>query len=502
MVQPDFFLEEQNGGAKRTQSKRKIFSVKKKTLVKKKSVGLTQRAAETVIGAKSKKFTMKKGDSLTQIGLTALAKEIFGKETVEMLKKHNFSARDIWEMSSPTTQCNNTVGKIEYDKTQCWICGLTIKKDKGFSAECEHVLPVAQAAIFISLYNPHQISDELPYNISLEYGWAHNVCNQEKGQMSGILYKDEGLQPNEKDIKILLEKIYKSKRSKLFTEEIKKTYGTLDNFQQQRRAAISEKYSAIIKAFTGAPGNEIIMNLFIMAGYALLEHPEKVNPKLQEILYNKEALQVSLKLLNKERIKTIRDYLGLGENTDTISKKGNILLELEDTLLKRIQKNIGTKFGLYKSKISDLSSYTHSLDFLQRIYLKYGDLKKPANVKKMVDITSDFLTRKYFEKIYETTKDNPRYKSLNIVLNENIVHLNENIKANGVQPEELDDEFQIYSSGQTNPTVEEIKSMDRSVSREISNINMEAADALDFMKQAITEESVQPPSPNASKKSL
>ena len=61
--------------------------------------------------------------------------------------------RGIYETSTPTTQCNNTVGKFK-DGRECYICGMPIIQQdlrlgvNGLNPECEHILPIAQAMLF------------------------------------------------------------------------------------------------------------------------------------------------------------------------------------------------------------------------------------------------------------------------------------------------------------------------------------------------------------------
>ena len=403
--------------------------------------------------------TQKRGESLAQIGLTTLAEQVFGKDAVGILKKNNFSARDIWEMSTPTTQCNNTIGAIEYGKTECWICGLVIK-DK---AECEHVLPIAQAAIFLSLYSSRHDPEKQRHDISVEYGWAHSVCNQEKGDTSGILYRGENLGINSVAIQTILGKIYKSNRSKVFKDELHKKYKTLEIFKKKRIEPASEKYSEIIDGFIGAPDNKPLVNLFVMAGYALLEDTSTINPKTYDILFNKESLKENMKLLDEERIKTIREYLGLSEAADGITKKTDVLVKMEKSLLKKIEKNITKYIGPYGYNLTSVSTNIHSLDFLERVFLRYGNLKRDSDVKKMIEVTSDFLTQKYFQTIFEKT-NNSRFEKLKTRLKEGIVDFTDNIKKNGISLEELDEEYELYSSGEFQVTMEDIQSASKSMS--------------------------------------
>ena len=98
-------------------------------------------------------------------------------------------------------------------RTKCWICGFPIldkvpdtasKKSpvinrkvspknsaipkasvhrgpaSGFSNECEHVFPIAQAVFFIDLYRGVDTPRDTIDLVQLEYDWSHRVCNQIK----------------------------------------------------------------------------------------------------------------------------------------------------------------------------------------------------------------------------------------------------------------------------------------------------------------------------------
>ena len=130
------------------------------------------------------------------------------------------NARDWWERSSAETQCVNIIGKCEYgtpeiqatSKTKykpkkngkiCYICGLEILASDG-TAECEHILPVYKASLFLKLYNTEQYKEiirkvrnneeldedeEIIYNeLKMEYRWAHRCCNQKKNDKDFIKF--------------------------------------------------------------------------------------------------------------------------------------------------------------------------------------------------------------------------------------------------------------------------------------------------------------------------
>jgi hypothetical protein len=129
--------------------------------------------------------------------------------------KHYYDARAIFELSSPTTQCNSTVGPLLCN-TICWICGAPIfleesgnrmfdadNKNKPtdldrmrngnmLKAECEHVLPVVAAWWIIGSLATTK-PGFTPLNAHLhkhEYRWSHRYCNRKK--LDSLYFTREG----------------------------------------------------------------------------------------------------------------------------------------------------------------------------------------------------------------------------------------------------------------------------------------------------------------------
>jgi hypothetical protein len=121
------------------------------------------------------------------------------------------SARDWLERANTATQCDTVIGSFE-PGTICYICGFPIEE----SAECEHILAVFKAAMYLHLYrndykplfNEHKtkivdvlrvdgtpISPEdkrrLVYEMNLEYKWAHRCCNQVKKDFDFIKFNGQ-----------------------------------------------------------------------------------------------------------------------------------------------------------------------------------------------------------------------------------------------------------------------------------------------------------------------
>jgi len=142
---------------------------------------------------------------LFKIGLQELCCLSFGTERIALWLTKKGTVRKIFEHEDPEDQCNGTIG--EAGDLPCWICGMEIdpteehpnkidmaagKKTNPFAPECEHILPIAQAAIFIDLYKrtPEGIAADRIKIFDLEYDWAHSACNQTKSDdvyVDGVL---------------------------------------------------------------------------------------------------------------------------------------------------------------------------------------------------------------------------------------------------------------------------------------------------------------------------
>lgn len=148
--------------------------------------------------------------------LTELIKTYSDDSTLDCLKREYGSLRDYFETSTPTTQCGNTVKGVIPGTTICWLCKTPIPDAKmaakypslELSPECEHVFPIAQALCFSGLYES-QLFNELAEEaeeagfdptksraeayrkgVTLEYQWAHRICNQVKNDTHFITFKD------------------------------------------------------------------------------------------------------------------------------------------------------------------------------------------------------------------------------------------------------------------------------------------------------------------------
>jgi hypothetical protein len=152
------------------------------------------------------------GSILTQLKLTDLAVLQFSPERVALWNVKKGKARDIWEHLDPDDQClASPIG--ENTNPNCWICGFALD---GFQLpnfngnpqkpkECEHVLPICQAVMVLSLYAYGQVEPSDAEDYRLEYKWAHKHCNRIKNDDVYFQESDEKrVEPSEVEWKKLL----------------------------------------------------------------------------------------------------------------------------------------------------------------------------------------------------------------------------------------------------------------------------------------------------------
>lgn len=170
---------------------------------------------------------------------TAITEAVFGTENLKKLRAANINPRKLYEHTSCDAQCNNVIGAVGKQKgpfgnaivSSCWICGIPIvyKTDATRSIEpgqCEHVLPIIQAVMFIGLYTGDKKSLNDPkYKeyLKLEYEWAHEKCNLIKNDDVYLDIKNvTGLETytvNQGKIRTLLEKVWDDNPDYEYTQE-------------------------------------------------------------------------------------------------------------------------------------------------------------------------------------------------------------------------------------------------------------------------------------------
>lgn len=199
------------------------------------------------------------------------------------------NARDWWEPTNPIGQCRAIIGDHSPDLT-CYICGLQMKEDgvgkngKIITPECEHILPVFHANMFLSMYNPNvKPTPEMERELKMEYAWAHKCCNQVKSDTGFMHYNvsTNQLVMDFKSTKDILTKIYKGTRKdgETISDKIKRRYPNIDTWIRERADIINaEKIIPICKyaneklaKFPKLYQFSVLVNLISIADQNLME---------------------------------------------------------------------------------------------------------------------------------------------------------------------------------------------------------------------------------------
>ena len=199
------------------------------------------------------------GDSpgLATISRSKFLNMVYGDSLKDLLNQNKITSRNLFEISSATTQCNNVIGQCKDSGCTCWICGCPIfldadgnqyddsfindyvesgkdgsrvrfirdqKINSDILPQCEHILPVMQAFLILGeLYwaeTYKKTSDEIKKRLKMEYAWSHAYCNNIKDDTN--LFDDVGAIRKD-HISSLLNRIYaRVKPVRLYVE---KTYG-------------------------------------------------------------------------------------------------------------------------------------------------------------------------------------------------------------------------------------------------------------------------------------
>jgi hypothetical protein len=251
-----------------------------------------------------------------EYGLKALAEQIFGTKVVKILPEKKMSYRDIWELSSPTTQCANTIGNAIDGVSDCWLCGYKINTDINkpeLNPECEHVLPVGQALVFLDLYKStiHKgtKNQELIDMLKLEYRWSHSVCNRLKSDDNFLSFNSKGKPVVLNDaITNYLEKLYKKDPIKALIKPTKAVW------IKERLTDISKQLELIINFI-----NKKTQGLLLLAGVASLFEPDNIavsvrntlTPEKVEVVPNIETISSSF---NGNEFRKLRYFIEYKNN--------------------------------------------------------------------------------------------------------------------------------------------------------------------------------------------
>jgi hypothetical protein len=376
--------------------------------------------------------------SATMVELTPLAKGVFGEAQIhEMKKKGLKNVRKIWELSTPTTQCLNTIGPCIADSCTCYICGFPIQTDKNmdvdddddeddddevgeaeeFYPECEHVLPIAQAMIFLDLYigsykSSGTITDAQKAALELEYRWAHKVCNRAKTDISFITTQNDRWVPNVTVIEDLLRNIYKkSKKIKAIVINRDK-----ENWITERLKLIRHHIDQIIAHILNRDDNSNDIrgesqyqnqNLVLLAGIASLfdvDHQSAIVKKIiPEVIARYKTLAFpSLVNFNNEFTKIITTIRGMLQLTKNI---------LDDRVKELTKKGIQRKYSEFYARTFKKiqSEYIENVsdNYAKSIFLKLINSVHIQNKNNILPFITEITQCYIYFKILEENVDKP-----------------------------------------------------------------------------------------------
>lgn len=234
------------------------------------------------------------GTGLSSTKREQFLEKSFGRDFLNALRLKNLTTRDLFELSTPTTQCEKVIGKCDFNThCTCWLCGFPIFMDeKGnrvndrkyiasdFYPECEHVLPVMQAVLILGgLYSSSQdklytaekekrsvnVLEKSGVNLwnymkinllPKEYKWSHRICNNTK--RDAMFFNDSGNIVIE-DIKNFLGIIYSN--SDALKEVVKREYRSKSDWVTKQLENIQITLQPIVKYYKNNN-----TNLFLLSG--------------------------------------------------------------------------------------------------------------------------------------------------------------------------------------------------------------------------------------------
>lgn len=157
--------------------------------------------------------------------------------------KTNRAPRAVFETTTPEKQCFKALGmykKNAYD-TPCNVCGLLMSDNIGFTPECDHILPIAQAVGLTGLEQSNTVSkSSIKINTinepTLKYQWIHMICNRFKLDWVFIMVgKDNKYTP---DVDKLKNNLWNLWHNRVITDQYEYTYkydDTIKKFVQSDR---------------------------------------------------------------------------------------------------------------------------------------------------------------------------------------------------------------------------------------------------------------------------
>ena len=336
----------------------------------------------------------------TNYATTDIARYLFGNNITSQ------EARKIWETSSTETQCTHSTGAGAFQNgiTTCYICGMTITRvdtDKdGQNPECEHILPILQAVIYLGLYS-HKETRREPgrtfekfkispttiqnpfYNqelVNLEYAWSHRACNQIKSDNIYMDIDDEKFKVDIVRLKGLLGQIWNTNISgyRKFRNVLRSKYPNRNDFINQRtrdRSDLIRRFNAIVEKLNSHKAPYVTL----LAGVAsMVEGTMSNNVRTQRMTPIQRSIAAK-KEYDDKIDKIIKDYMHITTNVLT-------------DYFNRYRPNIPTqeKYENYKKHIVDnMDEYIKI-----KLIMDFNDMNPKAWGQGVVDMCTGLIKQR------------------------------------------------------------------------------------------------------------
>lgn len=271
----------------------------------------------------------KRGDE-DDAGSKFLVYQIFGEEVGNAMalaagygKKYDF--RGVFEPVDASDQCTAIIEAFPEEGAPCYLCGLPIppKAELGNNPahelypECEHILPVTEARIYLALYMgtgrdlaPRETDDvRASYDawkrraLALEYRWAHRVCNQAKTNDSFVKSDGEGgLAPSDKGFLTILSNIRKRATKNATSgayEEYSATFTAIARDILARKKVILKDFVIPIIAHVNTLEVKKFPGVATLARVAALVDPQNMLAKVAEAMKEENTTESRDARLNR-----------------------------------------------------------------------------------------------------------------------------------------------------------------------------------------------------------
>ena len=339
----------------------------------------------------------------TEITLGQIGDLIFGADGKAQLKAAGVDTiRGVYELSSPTTQCANILHIRDPDKVPCYICGMPINSKmpvaNGLTGECEHILGIAQAIIFLGLYWNKAAAAEangalfMPSEqaLSLEYAWSHRTCTQVKSDTSFLGFNGESYIVETGKLTQYLNAIWYNTRrnSSEFNTLLHSTYNeSVKGFINARIGPLTAKFQSICDYLNAYQSP----SLLVLAGaVAAMEGP--IHQRAREILSG-------IKPRNITPLNVLADVAERKEEADiTVQKIANQVTDMFDlSVREKFRPYINDILGKNGNNYSKLILYApRNMDSLAAPYIKLSIL---TELSKQLEGTSSRIIGLQLKKI-------------------------------------------------------------------------------------------------------